>query len=323
MQNLYADIDLSHRKWRMEDRKLIHFIAVVEEGSILAASERVSLTQPALSRSITELERILDVPLLVRHAKGVTLTPYGEVLYRNARLMRNQARVTREELKALSSGVAGHLRIGIGPSFSARIVPLAISEMVKSYPDVTFDVVEGSHDQLLHLLEGQDIDAAFSLFPLGEIDAAFSYETLFESSYQFVFSVSHPLAGHARIDVASLARENWALFSRPKSLITHFNRFFTEAGAPVPHISVTTDSMLALIRLLTGGRFVSILTRELVAEECSTGLLRALDMSPKMPTGSSGVITRTKTTALPALEKLVSCIKAQPGWAILQNRSRL
>ena len=73
----------------MDIKQLRYFIAIAEEGSLSAAAQRVNVAQPSLSQHVLSLERELDVKLLERSSRGVSLTQSGEVLLSHAREITN------------------------------------------------------------------------------------------------------------------------------------------------------------------------------------------------------------------------------------------
>src|ERR1700744_4243460 len=99
----------------MHSRLLRHFLGVVEKRNISAAAETLHISQPALTRSIRQLERAVGVPLFERLPTGVALTKQVEVLSRRVKLMELEYRHALAEISALEQGMAGTLRIGGGP----------------------------------------------------------------------------------------------------------------------------------------------------------------------------------------------------------------
>lgn len=125
----------------MEFRQLEYFIAVVETGSITAASRKVHVAQPALTRQMRLLEENLGTQLLDRHARGVRLTVAGEALYSEATRMLDKRADIKARLLALGSGQTGKLSLGV------TVTHLWVSEVTKlmgdyrgRYPDVALDL---------------------------------------------------------------------------------------------------------------------------------------------------------------------------------------
>lgn len=140
----------------MEFRQLSYFVAVAETGSISAASRRVHVAQPALTRQIRLLEEDLEVNLLERHARGVRLTVAGKALYEEAVALLDRRTQVRARLSALGSGLTG--KLGLGVTVTHLWVP-EVAGLLRCYrdryPEVGFEVFPLlSGPQLDRLREG-------------------------------------------------------------------------------------------------------------------------------------------------------------------------
>src|SRR5271170_5587069 len=101
-----------------EIMKLTQFrdlLAVVQTGSLRAASRQLGIAQPVITRSIRELEHELGTPLLERHSKGVALTPAGERFVRRIEAIRAEVRRAREEVEQWGGDFVGEVAIGLTP----------------------------------------------------------------------------------------------------------------------------------------------------------------------------------------------------------------
>ncbi len=94
----------------MDERQLERFVDVVESGSLSRTSNRLNISQPALSKSLRLLEEQLGIKLLERGPRGVKLTKFGDVFYRRARSIASQFRRAREDLGELKGSAAGRCR---------------------------------------------------------------------------------------------------------------------------------------------------------------------------------------------------------------------
>lgn len=140
----------------MEFRQLSYFVAVVETGSISAASRRVHIAQPALTRQIRLLEEDLDVQLFQRHARGVQPTVAGRALYEEAiQLLDTQTRI-RARLSALGKGLVGRVSLGVTVTHLWMPEVAALLRRYRDrYPQVGFEVFPLlSGPQLERLREG-------------------------------------------------------------------------------------------------------------------------------------------------------------------------
>lgn len=105
----------------MYSRLLRHFLAVVEHKGITSAAEELHISQPALTKSIRQLEDNLGVTLFERMPTGVVPTPFGEILARRARLMDLEYRHALAEIHAIKGGAGGTINIGAAPVWMVQI----------------------------------------------------------------------------------------------------------------------------------------------------------------------------------------------------------
>lgn len=118
------------------------FVAIIEEGSIAAAAEREHIAASALSKRLSELERTLGLPLVIRRARGVEPTDAGRTLVRGARNLLHHAGDLSDELNAYSQGTRGHVRVAANLSSITQFLPAELKQFLRQYPDVEVDLDE-------------------------------------------------------------------------------------------------------------------------------------------------------------------------------------
>tara|TARA_R110001583_G_scaffold45917_2_gene144315 strand:- start:17625 stop:18512 length:888 start_codon:yes stop_codon:yes gene_type:complete len=141
----------------MEFKQLQYFIAVVEEGSVSAASRRVLIAQPALTRQIRLLEESLETTLFTRQARGMQLTVAGKALYEEAQELLNRRDQIKARLSSLSKGLTGKLSLGVTVTHLwVPFVAQLLGHYRDRYPNVAFEVFPLlSGPQLERLKEGR------------------------------------------------------------------------------------------------------------------------------------------------------------------------
>ena len=142
----------------MDIRQLRYFIAIAEEGSLSAAAQRVNVAQPSLSQHVQSLERDLDVKLLDRSPRGVTLTQSGEVLLSHAREIVRALDVAVEQVRRSGSEPAGEVSFGL-PSSVSMVLSVPLAETVRlELPKVRQRAIEAMSGFIQSWLEDQSID---------------------------------------------------------------------------------------------------------------------------------------------------------------------
>lgn len=186
-------------------RHLEVFRRVAEAGSIRAAARDATLTQPALTYVIRELERSVGSPLFIRSAKGVVPTEIGQVLLRRSALVLDELRRTKEEIAQLREG-GGHIRAAFSSLGAARLLPDALQAFRKRCPGVALEIDERT-----------EVDASaapYDLTVMSELEkvgneSSLEKEVLMQTPLTVIARAGHPLARERNLD--KLANALWAI----------------------------------------------------------------------------------------------------------------
>ena len=145
----------------MDLRQLKYFHAVAKLESLTAASNALNVTQPAVGQQIRKLEESLGLKLLLRHSRGMKLSPVGKILFRRAEDILQMLDRTEKELFRHRNSSEGTIRLGVTPSLSAVLVPQLMELCFDRYPDITLLFNQGFPADLEHLWESGECDLAF------------------------------------------------------------------------------------------------------------------------------------------------------------------
>src|SRR5215470_13929041 len=169
-------------------------VAIAERGSLRAAARHLSLAQPALTRSIHDLERELGIPLFERRARGMILTPMGEAFVRRASAVLSEVRRARDEVEQLHGGTRGRVVAGLSLAAHVALLPAALKPFRARYPQVQLHLIEGWYPTLETGLKDGTVD--FYVGPKHERppSAELVQEHLFENTRIVLGRKGHPLA---------------------------------------------------------------------------------------------------------------------------------
>jgi DNA-binding transcriptional LysR family regulator len=237
-------------------RQLEYFVAVAESGSITGAAARVHLSQSAMSTALAELERVLDVQLLLRHhARGVTLTAAGEQLLIASRRLLAQASDLSSEAHGLGYGLAGALSIGCFEVLAPYVLPDLIATCAERYPQLRLDTHEVDLDALAEgVLSGRfELGLGYELAP----DPRLVVDRVFSLPPYALLPAGHRFASRAKIRLAQLAGEPLALLDLPQSR-DYFRSMFAAAGLE-PNIRYRSSSVETLRALVGHGLAYTLL----------------------------------------------------------------
>ncbi len=138
------------------------FFAIVEEGNISHAAQRLDVAQPALSRQMKKLEETLNAKLFERGSRRIRLTEAGRVFYSRVEKILGMVDGTVREITEIGSGDKGSIKLGTITSSGAKILPELIAKFHERYPNVTFEIWEGEGARILELLDNRLIEIAIT-----------------------------------------------------------------------------------------------------------------------------------------------------------------
>src|SRR5689334_22003590 len=131
------------RKLRLRHLQLI--AEVYDSRSILKASKRLHVTQPAVTKALQDIEATLNLPLFERTNRGLSPTPYGEIFARHSKTVLAELRHAAEELENFRTGHGGHVFVGTLLAASANLLPQAIALLKKERPGVAITIMDGTY----------------------------------------------------------------------------------------------------------------------------------------------------------------------------------
>jgi len=295
----------------MELRQLRHFQEIVRCASFGQAADKLNITQPALSKSIRNLEASLGVQLLERHPSGVTPTDYGRVFLDYAALVTSELQRATEELAALKGRGRGIVRVGAGTTLMKYLLPQAVRRFMAQDADNSVHVCQGLKDDLLAQLRRGDIDVMVSSVNPDAVDDELRQELVLEDRISVVCDGAHPLAVEGGpVALASLARYQWVLPEAAESEGERLARAFRGAQLAAPNVAVRTSSSIFMAALLKDGPYLSYLPAALIAMDSDYAHLAVLDTDVALwPRVVVGATYRRRGVMLAPVRRFINRLK--------------
>lgn len=274
---------------RIRLRHLQAFVEIVRQGSLKRAAAELYLTQPAISRSLAELETITGTPLLTRGRGGVRLTAAGEVLHRHA----------QAGLAALSRGLAdlrgetgapARLRIGALPSVAARLMPGIVARMQKAAPDVRLQISDGPHEHLTRLLRAGDLDAVIGRLGAPATMQGLTFTQLYLEQVAIVVRPGHPILSDP--DLRRLAGFPVLYPTEVAAIRPLVDRLLLSQGLTPPPRRIETVSGAFGRSYTRDSDAVWFISAGVVARDVAEGRLVRLPLATALTEGPVGIMTR-------------------------------
>ena len=264
-------------------------------GSLRAAAAVLNLTQPALSKSLGEVEASFGFALFTRSARGLATTPRGEIVVRGAAMLLQE--LAHLGAEASAEPAVTLLRIGAPPFVAQGYLPEVFARLVGEQARVRVQLMEERVPLLVQaLLEGR-LDALVTSYPTEMPEAAgqpLHYERLFDADFTVIAPPGHPLGRARRVDWPRLCRERW-IMPAPTSMVRRMmDEVFRSAGLMAPVPVVESTSPVTNLRLVAAGLGLSAVPASTLDSAGGSGVVR-VGVDPPFPAGPVALIHRTGT----------------------------
>ena len=280
------------------------FITVVQAGSLRGAARALGVSQPAISKSLRQLEAELRVPLLQRNARGAVPTVAGKAFLARARVVHAELRKASEDLQAYQGGAQGRVAFGVAPQHCMLLVPQAMRDFNRRYPDAAVRIVEGVTTALAPLVRDETLDFAIGMSPaLPEPDLRF--KPLFRPRLVVVGRRGHRLAG-AR-SLAELSDAKWLMYY-PMGVGAMLEKAFAAASAAMPRGIVQCESFAAALGLMANTDTLGLLIPEMLSEPFGRAHLQQIAIRDTLPAPLVGLYARKDAPLTPAAAAMVQSI---------------
>ena len=296
---------------RIKIRHLQAFVEIARQKSLKRAAEVLNLTQPAISKTLKELEEVVATPLMHRDRGGVRMTPAGEMLLQSATTSLNALEQGLNSVGRIRDGGPARIAVGALPSVAARVLPLASQKFGALLPDATLYFEEGPHPFLMDRLRRGSLDLVVGRIGPPASMKGVSFVQLYSENVVFVVRPEHPLGARARLaDV-----QNWpVVFPSEGSAIrplvdrllmaegiSHVpNRIETVSGAYGRQLARSTDA-------------IWVISEGVVAADVDAGILRKLPIDNALTAGPVGIMTRVDEDASDLVRQFRQAIGAAVG----------
>ncbi|HEF4760921.1 TPA: LysR family transcriptional regulator [Pseudomonas putida] len=292
----------------MKINQLQVFVTVAEEKSLRAAARCLNLTQPAVTRSVQELESDLGVVLMTRNVQGIELTEYGIALQTRAQQILEDLRRAREELDQIKNNLRGKVRVSATSTIALSLLPKALEQFQKTAPDAEMTFMEVKFPQAAQHLRDGSLDFVVSHVLPDMLGDDLISMPLFSTEFVVMARAGHPLAKARHL--AELTDAQW-LSTVPSGGFQHsvMEAMFEHAGLALPQRIIQCSSFAIALGLVTGTDSLVLFTRLLADNIASLGL-QQIPLEQAQPALEMSIIMRKGTLLTPVAQRFVECLQA-------------
>ncbi|HBV2056032.1 TPA: LysR family transcriptional regulator [Klebsiella pneumoniae] len=293
---------------RIRLRHLHTFVAVAQQGTLGRAAETLNLSQPALSKTLNELEQLTGTRLFERGRLGAQLTLVGEQFLSHAVKVLDALNSAGQALNRKEGLNNDIVRIGALPTAALGILPTVIGQFHKQQKDITLQVATMNNTMLLAGLKSGEIDIGIGRMSDPELMSGLHYELLFLESLKLVVRPGHPLLQ----ETVTLSRVmEWPVVVSPKGTVPRQNAeaLLQSQGCKMPAGCIETLSASLSRQLTVDFDYVWFVPSGAVKDDLRRGVLTALPIATQGAGEPIGILTRVDATLTPGTQTLLSAIR--------------
>ena len=293
---------------RIRLRHLHTFVAVAQQGTLGRAAETLNLSQPALSKTLNELEQLTGTRLFERGRLGAQLTLVGAQFLTHAVKVLDALNTAGQALNRKEGLNSDIVRIGALPTAALGILPSVIGQFHQQQKDITLQVATMNNTMLLAGLKSGEIDIGIGRMSDPELMSGLNYELLFLESLKLVVRPGHPLLQ----ETVTLSRVmEWPVVVSPKGTLPRQNAetLLQSQGCKIPSGCIETLSASLSRQLTVDYDYVWFVPSGAVKDDLRRGLLAALPVPTQGAGEPIGILTRVDATLTAGTQTLLSAIR--------------
>lgn len=283
--------------------------ALAELKLVARVSESLNVTQPAVSKQITELERIVGVPVVTRDKNRLHLTTIGIRLADHAKQVLNQLDRAAFDLEAMASGISGSVSIGAVSSVAPTLLPGAITLFKNNTPTASISVTEGHFVGLFPELEAGTLDLLIARIWQPREKKGIIQKTLYSEPLAVVTGRNNPLARHTNLVWSDVVTYPWIMPPSNSVARRAVDALFAENALTPPGNTISSLSLTLNLEILNAMPAIGLLPKSLAQTYASRGEIVTLRLD------TQGVLSETRcfwradqTVANTALALFLKCL---------------
>lgn len=290
----------------MRLHQIRHFLAVVDAGTLRGAALRLGVTQPAVTKSLRQLEEQVGTRLMLRTPRGVVLTPAGRKFKDRARVIEAELRRLGEELAAERGDAEGSVAFGVGPQ-STLLVPESLQHFRRQYPHAQVRILEGVAPGLLGFVRDETLDFCLSMAPARKLEGGLVFKPLMRPSLIVAGRKGHPL--RRATSLRELSDCQWVMYF-PLGVGAMLEKAFAAAGAALPRSIVHCESYAVALSLLANTDTLGLLFPQVLADPFTGSGLQQIAVREPIPSPLTGLYSRVDAPMAPAAAAMAQAITA-------------
>jgi len=297
----------------VENFKLRHFkilVALSDHPKISTVGDLFSLSQPAMSRTLREMEDMAGYTLFERHNRGVRATPEGEILITHARNLLAELRRVELDMAASHAGGIGFVRFGSVMTPAIELVAPTLTLLLDRSPDLQVDVRIGASQDLLAEVQSGALDFALCRPPEGLASQWMQFDPIGSEELSVVCAPDHPLTQKTTVTNSELCEAEWVLQGQGSPVRQVIEDMFAARGADMTGVISTTSILMTLLMVMRS-RSLGVFSKAVADVFKTHGLITTLPLAEDIVLTEYGFVSLRGRPLSNAAQLLMQALQAQ------------
>jgi len=292
----------------MDIRHLRNMLAVMEEGSLGKAAQRLNVSQPALTKSIQRLEEQLGVRLFDREARGMKPTFYADSLRGYAKAACVGMAEAESQIASLRNGTEGIITVAGPPLIVTELLPKVLVRLSQERPKLQVRVVGQNKELFTDLLDGRFNLVVAMLY--NELPKeGLSKQWLFDDKLVLIMRPDHPLAKRRKVKPGDLLDKKWVFADSDTWSQRRLRLYFEQAGLALPRARFESRNPEVLKSIIMISDHIGMIAKLGVEKELSKGLLKAVEIDSPLMLRPIGIVRRESEPISPAMKSIIRILE--------------
>jgi DNA-binding transcriptional LysR family regulator len=279
---------------RLRLRHLKCFVAIAQERTLARAAARLHLSQPAVSKTLVELEQWAGARLVERGRNGAALTAQGERFLRYALDATRAVEASASALARQNTQAAPAVRLGALPTVATALLPEVLLRFKALHPHVGVKIQTDSNSELLRAVKAGDLDLMVGRMAEPAMMQGVSFEYLYTESLLGAVRKGHPLQGTGAVpSLDAVLAFPLVIAGEHTAPRHHTEAFFETHGFPVPEGAIETQSASVARLIVAGSDAVWIVPQRVAKSDIDAGLLVSLGVPAPQGVEPIGILRRS------------------------------
>jgi DNA-binding transcriptional LysR family regulator len=290
-------------------RDLNVLMTAVKCGSMGKAAAELSISQPAISKAIADMEQSLGVRLLDRGTRGVEATIYARALLEHSAIAFDELKQAAQHIEFIAHPTSGELRVGSTIAIATGFISAVLDRLSRRYPRISFHISAGEASSIYRALEERRFDLVIVPILASPIKEHLHADILYDEPLVVVAGARSPWSRRRKVELAELMDATWALPSSDSLYGSVVAEAFHDHGLGLPRATVLTPVAPLRNALVATGRFLSIVQASALKYGLSDRRIKILPINMSTTRRPIGIITLKNRTLSPVAKLFIDAAR--------------